>query len=356
MKFAILTNARQSTNLIHLIRMLYITGNNVLLRLIRKVSTSLILAILLVLGLSGFFAFSTTDFFHIVDSKSSALAELSKEQDVYHSYVSNEEIGLPPTKVSNGKPGFQSSSALIMHLESRTILESKEPDKKLQIASVTKLMTALVALEELDLHEHVKVSENASSQIGATMKLQPNEVIELESLIKGMFLNSGNDAAFAVADYYDSIHGKGNFIKKMNEKAQLIGMSNTHYDNPAGFDSSDNYSTTNDLAKLSIFAMQNNYIASHGSIKEDEVFSLDKTIKHELVSTNRLLREGFNGVVGLKTGQTDDAGQTLVLCDKIDSENTIVIILLNSPDRNEEAKYLINWVSNNYKFNQPLIY
>ena len=219
--------------------------------------------------------------------------------------------------------------------------------KRLSIASITKLMTMLIIVEENKLDEVVAVSENASSTPGSTMYLRPGEKITVENLLYGAVINSANDAAVALAE-----HNAGSvsaFVEKMNNRALELGMVNTHYQNPIGLDSLNNYSSAYDVAKLADFIYHNSFISEAAQIKNLSVKSTNGSYVHKLESTNELLGSYLH-IKGLKTGKTDAAGLCLVSVAENDEGHEIITVVLNSPARFKESKILIDWVFRAFKW------
>ncbi len=243
------------------------------------------------------------------------------------------------------EPVIEASSVIAVDMETGTILHEKNAHGRRQIASITKLMTALVILEEEEPDDIVVISENAASTEGSSMYLRVGEEIALENLIYGMIINSANDAAIALAE-----HNAGNvdaFVEKMNKKALKLGLVNTHFANPVGLDDPNNYSSAYDVAKLAITVYEHKFIRHSAKMKELEVKSTDGQLVHKLTSTNELLNSYLN-IKGLKTGRTDGAGLCLSTVAENNSENQIVTVILNSPDRFRETKILIDWVFRAY--------
>src|SRR3954462_4764568 len=148
------------------------------------------------------------------------------------------------------------SSAVLMEQQSGRILYEKEAHEVRRIASITKIMTAILAIESGKLNDKVKVSENAVRAEGSSIYLKPGEKIKLEDLVYGLMLRSGNDSAVAIAEHVGgSLDG---FVYLMNQKAEEIGMENTHFANPHGLDDHENHlSTAYDMTILTQYAMFN---------------------------------------------------------------------------------------------------
>ena len=159
---------------------------------------------------------------------------------------------LPVKNDTSVSPLTDAESEIIVDFDSGKILYEKNSNKKMQIASITKLMTAIIALEEGNLDEVITISEKAALTEGSKVWLLSGEKITLRNLLYAVMIHSGNDAAYAIAEHL----GEGDtkiFVDKMNQKALDLGLLSTHYDNPIGFDSKQNYSTAYDLSLLAKF-------------------------------------------------------------------------------------------------------
>lgn len=242
-------------------------------------------------------------------------------------------------------PELSAESALAIDLTSGKILYEKNPETKRPIASLTKLMTALIIAEEELPGSIVKISENAASMDGSVVWLNAGEEITVKDLLYGMMIASGNDAAMALAEY--NAGSMENFVRKMNQKAELLGLRNTHYANPMGFDSGYNYSTARDLALLSMYALQNEFLTEPINLVKYEAQS-KSGITHEYISTNELLEKdlGLNGVSvhGLKTGTTPEAGECLISISTFPENQQIMTVVLGSSNRFNDTESLINWI------------
>jgi D-alanyl-D-alanine carboxypeptidase len=257
--------------------------------------------------------------------------------------VAGVSIVIPKLKSDFTNVPFVSATAVIIKdLSSGTLLYVKDPDKRVPIASTTKIMTALVASEYFRPADVLKVYET-SLVSGSSMGLKLGEEMTFRSLLYGMLLNSGNDAAFTIADNYPG--GKDAFVKAMNVKAQNLGLINTHFENPAGFDDINHYSSANDLAKIAEAAISNSQFARIVSTKDTVVFSIDKQSEHQLKNLNKLLN--LPGVLGIKTGTTPIAKENLVAL--VDRNNEkILIVVLGSDDRFAETEKMLDWAYANF--------
>lgn len=245
-------------------------------------------------------------------------------------------------------PIIQAKASLSMDIRTGMILYENGAHERLQIASLTKLMTALIIMEENNMDDIVTVGPNATKITGSIMYLANGEQIEVKDLIYGMIISSSNDAAMALAEF--NAGSADAFVEKMNKKAMALGLLNTHFENPIGLDNKDNYSSAYDLAKLSQYVYQKKFIKEAASTKTLKVTSVDGKRTHKLDSTNELLDNQFIKFKGLKTGTTDKAGLCIVSVAENESGNEILTVLLHSPDRFRETKVLADWTFRAYNW------
>ncbi|MBP9815591.1 MAG: D-alanyl-D-alanine carboxypeptidase [Candidatus Levybacteria bacterium] len=243
-------------------------------------------------------------------------------------------------RVNVKKPEISALAALSYDLTTNTLLFEKNIDKKLPIASLTKIMTAIIGVEAMDIDSKIVISQNAASIGEDSMGLSTGESLSLNELLYGLFLHSGNDAAEAIAE--SSSVGRDNFIHLMNKKAEDLGLTSTHFTNPSGLEGDGNqYSTAHDLLVIVRYALQNPSISA--VVKEPYIF-IPYTSTHkafELFNETNLLTT-YPGVKGVKTGFTNEAG--LCLTTYLDYRgHRIIAILLNSQNRRQEMKELLDY-------------
>jgi len=275
------------------------------------------------------------------NSRQVATASTSKEIKV------EEKKPITPVLVDNPAPlAMSTKSVLALDLASGKVLYSQNPDEKLPIASLTKLMTAMVVLDHTNKDTVVTVEQQDVQVICSCMGLVSGEQISVENLLKGLLIPSGNDAALALAR---SVGGTNEtFVSWMNEKAKNLNLVNTQFSNPVGLDSSENYSTANDLAKITQEFLKYSILEKIVATAGEDVSSVDGKIVHHLKTSNKLLLEDSD-IVGVKTGFTNDAQGNLIV--KIDHNGILVLtIVLNTPDREDETQKLIDWIFANYKW------
>lgn len=213
------------------------------------------------------------------------------------------------------------TAAVLMDADTGEILFEKNADKQMLIASTTKILTALVVLQSCDMQKPVCISAQDMAE-GSSMYLKAGETVTVETLLYGLLLQSGNDAAMALANACGGIKA---FTVKMNALAREIGMNSSHFENPNGLDGESHYSTARDMAKLAAYAMEDPTFVRICSTKTANVGG--RSMKNH----NRLLRE-LDGCIGLKTGYTKAAGRTLVTCAERDGRRLVAVTLQDGND------------------------
>ncbi len=250
-----------------------------------------------------------------------------------------------PTMIS---PIIDATSAIAVDMDTGAILYEKNSHEQRPIASLTKLMTITIVLEENALDDVVEISHDAATTEGSIMFLKTGEQITVKNLLLGALVHSANDAAEALAEY--NAGSTEAFVEKMNYKALQLGLLNTHFSNPIGLDTSDNYSSAYDLAKLSRYMYQKQFVQNAALLKEVKVTSVDGKYTHNLSSTNELLGNEHYNIRGLKTGKTDLAGLCMIAVADNKEGNRIITVLLDSPSRFTETKILIDWTFRAYNW------
>ncbi len=243
-------------------------------------------------------------------------------------------------------PVVEATSAIAISQTDGSVLWEKNADEQRAMASTTKLMTAIVALEQLKLDQVISIIA-ADTQIEPNvMGLAEGEQINVRTLLQGLLIGSNNDAALALA----RAAGGGDikkFVELMNEKAIELNLKNTHFANPHGLDADNHYSTARDLAMLAKYAFDNEFIAQTVILHDLTVYSEDRSMSHQLETTNELL-DSYLDIRGGKTGFTDNAGQVLICSAAGQDNNKIITVVMNSPDRFQETKSVIDWVWGNF--------
>lgn len=229
------------------------------------------------------------------------------------------------------EPSVSAVSAVLMDGRTGRILWEKNGSERSLIASTTKIMTGLLIVEDCDLSAEVAVPPEAEGMEGSSMYLRAGEILTVEQLLYGMMLHSGNDAAVTLAMYHSG--SLECFSEKMNEKAQQLGLKNTHFSNPHGLDSEKNYSTAADLGKLTAYAMENTVFCQIVSTKQ---ISFDRW---SLTNHNKLLWR-YEGAVGVKTGYTKAAGRILVSAAERNGRRLIAVTIHDPNDWADHAALL----------------
>jgi D-alanyl-D-alanine carboxypeptidase (penicillin-binding protein 5/6) len=211
--------------------------------------------------------------------------------------------GAPPA------PGNHAKAASLIDVESGRILYSQRGEEPLKIASLTKIMTAIVAIENGRLQDLVTVSSRAAGKEGSSLYLKRGEKITLQHLLYGLMLRSGNDAAVAVAEHVGG--SLGGFVYLMNRKAEEIGLSHTRYANPHGLDEAGHYMSANDLARLTAYCLHNPVFRSIVRTRIKTVPNPHEKWDYKWVNKNKMLAM-YDGADGVKTGYTKQALRTLV--------------------------------------------
>lgn len=250
--------------------------------------------------------------------------------------------------------GLNAKSAILMEESTGNILYESNPDERLPIASVTKVMTMLLIMEAVDsgkisLNDMVTVSENAMSYGGSTMFLETGEQLTVNDMLKGIAVASANDGCVAMAEHLAG--SESAFVDMMNEKAKELGMENTHFMNTNGLDEDDHYSSARDVAIMSRELMKHETIFNYTSIWMDTL----RGGKFQLANTNKLIRF-YDGANGLKTGSTSKALCCLSAAAKRNDMQLIAVVLgaPTSAERFASAKSLLDYGFANYAVNTQI--
>lgn len=252
-------------------------------------------------------------------------------------------------------PILSAQGAIAVDTISGVVLYEKNPDLPLLPASTTKIMTALVAMDHYSKSEVIKIG-NLSVE-GQKMGLFNGEEMTFEDLLYGLLVYSANDAAEALAQNYCAPRssesevgpcGRAAFIDQMNVKAQTLNLQNTRFSNPTGLDGEGHASTARDMARLSVIAMGDPYFAKIVATEDKIVTNIEQTSSYYLSTTNKLLGE-VEGVLGVKTGWTQEARENLITFVERDGKK-ILVAVLGSQDRFGETEELIEWIFDSYNW------
>ena len=233
----------------------------------------------------------------------------------------NTSLPTPPSAVS-------AHGAVLMEASSGTVIYQKNQDLRLPMASTTKIMTALVAIEHLPLDTLITVTEQSVGVEGSSIYLVAGEVLTLEDLLYALMLESANDAAETIAI---AVAGSlSAFADLMNQKAASLGLSNTHFVNPHGLDAEDHYTTAAELATLTVSALENPDFQRICATKRHVIPLSGTDGARVLVNHNKLL-SGYDGCIGVKTGYTKKTGRCLVSAAEREGVR-LVAVTLGAPD------------------------
>jgi D-alanyl-D-alanine carboxypeptidase (penicillin-binding protein 5/6) len=262
-------------------------------------------------------------------------------------------------------PVLSAQAVIALDVDSGVSLYEKNPDEPFLPASTTKIITALVAMNHYSLGQVLEVKNPKVD--GQKMGLVAGEKINVESLLYGLLVYSANDAAEVLAQNFCIPQssaaiggemgscGREAFILAMNSKAESLGMVNSHFANPTGLDTTSGsvHTTARDLIVVSKAAMEDTEFAKIVGTREITVTSTDGKFVHRLKNINELLGE-VDGVIGVKTGWTENARENLVTY-VVRENKKVMIALLGSQDRFGETKELINWIFENYNWKQVAV-
>ena len=254
---------------------------------------------------------------------------------------------LPILDTAIDRPIVKAKSALVYDSRSGRVLFSQNPSVRLPIASLTKILSAVVVLERFNQSDIAVIGKESVKVDGTRQDLFVNEQISVANLLQMMFVGSSNDAAYALATYA-STHDI-DFVGAMNEKAVQIGMRNSHFLDPAGLNDQA-HSTAEDFVRLIMYALRYDALWTGSDQKELTLSSADAKFTHTITNTDELV-----GVIadlyGGKTGYTETALGCLVLVTNVPGQDTkVVSIVLGSPDRFGESKTLVDWVRTAYRW------
>ena len=256
-------------------------------------------------------------------------------------------LGCVDCAAAQSAPQTGAEAFILMDAGSGRVLTGKNTEQELAIASTTKIMTALVALETGNLSDKVTVKQN-HLKVGSSMYLRASEVLTLEELLYGLLLPSGNDAAECIADHCGG--GVERFVARMNEKAAALGMTHTSFANPSGLDAQGHYSCALDMARLAAYAMREPTFARIAATRT-------AAVGERMLGNHNKLLASLEGCTGLKTGYTDEAGRCLLASAIKDGRRLISVVLgCTTKEVNGETRLmnfvdsatLLDWGYNNF--------
>ncbi|MGM9616885.1 D-alanyl-D-alanine carboxypeptidase family protein [Butyricicoccus sp.] len=225
---------------------------------------------------------------------------------------------------------YSASAYAVISADTGVLLDGMQENQRLPMASTTKIMTGLLAAEETDIDRIITVSDTCAGIEGSSMYLQAGEQLPLRDVLYGLMLCSGNDAAECIAE---ECGGREMFVQRMNDRAQEMGLTDTHFDNPSGLDGATHYTTAYELARLAAEALKNETFAEVVATKS--YTSGTRT----MVNHNKMLRL-YPDAIGVKTGYTMTAGRCLVSAAKRNGRTVIAVTLNDRNDWNDHVQML----------------
>lgn len=261
-------------------------------------------------------------------------------------------MSLPFARVAAQDLDISAPSAVLIDFNTGQFLYEKNADQKMYPASITKILTAIIALENSNLNEQVTAGEDVLNVDGNKIYISPGETLSMKDLIYSLLIASANDSAIVIADHVGgSVKG---FANMMNEKAKELGAKNTHFTNPNGLHDDNHYTSARDMALIARYAMQNETFRKIVTTMKYSIQPTNKFDKvRELYNENRLLKNTkykYEGADGIKTGYTIKADQTLVASATRDGHRLIAVIMGAKGTKVwEDAICLLNYGFNNYK-------
>lgn len=267
---------------------------------------------------------------------------IQNEQRIPSPYKKTESLGVE----IGGKSG------IVVDNKSDRILFEKNSEKKLPMASLTKMMTAVVLLDsEISLEDTYMVEAEAVNVYGSDIDLEIGEEVVVNDLLHGLMINSGNDAAMAIARKVGK--NEKNFVRLMNEKAEELGMANTKFQNPHGLDQKNHYSNVKDLVKLASYVYQKPSFKKIIRMSDYQFDAINIPKHHQFKNTNKLIQENYFLISGGKTGFTDNAGYCLITFGINENKNEIITVILGEEKDGQQfhdTKAMIEWTFGNYEW------
>lgn len=248
-------------------------------------------------------------------------------------------------------------STILIESSTKEIIYERNSDERLAPASMTKMMSLIIIMEAIEnksikLDQIVTVSENASKMGGSQIYLEPNEKMSVDDLLKGICMASANDAVVALAE---TIYGsEEEFVNRMNKKAKELNLKNTNFKNSTGLDEEGHYSSARDMALIAAELIKHDKVLEYSSRYEDYLRE-NTNKKFWLVNTNKLIKT-YDGMDGLKTGYTENAGYCLTATAKRNSMRLVGVVMMeeSSSIRNSDMTELLNYGFGLYKVNNLL--
>jgi len=257
-----------------------------------------------------------------------------------------QKLATPELALALTSPALSAKSALAFDADSGSILYSKNLDQELPIASLTKMMTALVVMKQTDLNSIVTIEKNDQDVVGISIGLISGEQLTVRDLLKAMLIPSSNDAALALAHFISG--SPDQFAVLMNDQAKQLSLTATYFSNPVGWDTDENHSSALDLMKITQEFLNHKELTEIVKTKQATIISIDGKHTHDLLTTNKLLLNDSE-VMGIKTGFTSKALGNLVIMAEHNNRR-IVTIVLGSESREVDSQKLLDWVLEAYRW------
>lgn len=251
---------------------------------------------------------------------------------------------LPPVSANPSKIYTNAKASALIDVESGRVLYSSDGDTPMRIASLTKIMTAIVAIDHGKLTDMVKTSKRAVGKEGSSIYLQLGEEMSLHHMLYGLMLRSGNDAATAIAEHVGG--SEEGFVHLMNEKATFLGLNHTQFKNPHGLDDDEHYSSANDLAKLTAYALKNDVFAEIVSTRVKKVPNPHEKWEYSYTNKNKMLTM-YEGADGVKTGYTKKSLRCLVSSATRNGQQLAAVTINDSDDWADHRK-MLDWGFGHY--------
>jgi len=276
--------------------------------------------------------------------------DITLRNSIYNSYLpqklSEGTLSDYPVVINSYEPFLTAQSAVLLDNASKRVLFSKNPELRFSMASTTKVMTALVALEEFAYNDILTVG--TPFREGNVIGFQEGEQLYFDDLLYALLLPSGNDAAYVIAENYPG--GFDAFVTRMNQKAKELHLLDTHFADPAGLNDDLNYITSLDLARFASEALKNQTLARVVGTKRKVFTDVSGVYTYDVYNLNKLL--GTQGVIGLKTGTTEGAGEVLVSAVR-GNDREYIIVVMKSEDRFLDTQNILGFIDGNIEFLSP---
>ena len=254
-------------------------------------------------------------------------------------------------RAADGPPTLSAQSAILIEESTGEVVYERAADKRRAIASTTKLMTALLTMERTKLSDEVTASDYVAAPIESKLSLRPGERLSVADLLRGLMLESANDAAVTLAEHVAG--SRMGFVRMMNKRARALELENTHFSNPIGLDAPGNYSSAHDLARLAVTLRSHSFIRK---VANRTSATLETGYRPRTIRNRNTLLAKDRHVNGLKTGHTATAGYVMVATRRRDRV-TLVSVVLGTPSlaaRDHDALALLQWGADRYERIHPV--